>query len=187
MILPAPLLEVYQSAKPLFNNDDIQRALDNIARDITEKLGHSDPVVICVMQGGLMTMGNLLPRLQFALVTDYVHATRYGNESVGSEISWVVKSSTAIKGRTVLLVDDILDEGVTLASIKKEYLSQGAAEVYTAVLIDKEKPRKNGGIPKADFFGLKVSADDFVFGYGLDYKGYLRNTPGIYAVAPQHK
>lgn len=121
------------------------------------------------------------PRLPFPLQVDYMHATRYRMETSGADLDWRVAPEAALTGREVLIIDDILDEGKTLAEIIKYCQKKGAANVYTAVLVDKLHDRKAVKGFKADFSGLEA-ADRFLFGYGMDYKGYWRNAPGIYAV-----
>jgi len=172
---------LYARSTLLFSEQDINKGLDRMAEAITKALADTNPVIVCVMTGGLIPMGHLLTRLNFNLQIDYVHATRYQGEFHGGEIHWVVKPRTCLKDRTVLIVDDILDAGITLAHIKKEFIEQGAKEVQTAVLVDKMRSRPEEGLQKADYVGVEVE-DKFIFGYGLDYKGYLRNLAGIYEV-----
>jgi hypoxanthine phosphoribosyltransferase len=138
------------------------------------------------MIGGLVPMGNLLPRLDFPLEVDYVHATRYRGDIKGGELHWKVKPSLDLANRTVLVVDDILDGGVTLAAIIEEVKKMGAAEVYSAVLVDKHHKRVPNGLKNADVAGLLVD-DHYIFGYGMDYNEYLRNAPGIFVVSPEHE
>lgn len=172
---------LYAKSSLMYSSQDIQTSLDRMAKEIEMQMGDKDPVVICVMTGGLVTTGHLVTRLDFHLQLDYVHATRYQGEMQGGELEWIARPRTDLKDRTVLIVDDILDAGITLAEIKKAFLEQGAKEVYTAVLIDKIRERPAEGLQKADFVGLTIE-DHFIFGFGLDYKGYLRNTSGIYQV-----
>jgi hypoxanthine phosphoribosyltransferase len=172
---------LYVKSTLLYSSKDIQQSLDKMAHEIEAKIGGKNPVIVCVMTGGLVTTGHLLTRLNFHLQMDYVHATRYHGEMQGGQLEWIAKPRTSLKGRTVLIVDDILDAGVTLAEIKKAFLEDGATEVYTAVLIDKIHKRPEEGLQQADFVGLTIT-DHFIFGFGLDYKGYLRNTSGIYQV-----
>lgn len=153
-----------------------------MAAAITRELAQADPLVICVMNGGLVPFGRLLPQLQFPLQIDYIHATRYGGKLSGGELQWLVSPSHSLRGRTVLLVDDILDEGTTLAGIDTRFRAEGARAVHKAVLINKQRPRTHP--VTVEFTGLTVP-DRYVFGYGMDYKGYLRNAPGIYAVAEE--
>src|SRR3990167_715868 len=95
-------------------HDEIQRALDRLARDITAELADRRPPPITIMQGGLVFAGQLLPQLRFALDCDFIHARRYGNETHGGELEWLTGPHEDVAGRTVLLLDDILDEGRTL-------------------------------------------------------------------------
>jgi hypoxanthine phosphoribosyltransferase len=172
---------LYAKSSLLYSAQDVQQSLDKMAKEIEEKIGDKNPIVVCVMTGGLVTLGHLMTRFNFHMQMDYVHATRYEGEMQGGQLKWIARPRTELKGRTVLVVDDILDAGVTLAEIKKDFLAHGASEVYTAVLIDKIRPRPEEGLQEADFVGLNIE-DHFIFGFGLDYKGYLRNTSGIYQV-----
>lgn len=123
--------------------------------------------------------GQLLPKLAFPLECDYLHATRYGKETTGSQLEWIVEPRTPVKGRTVLVLDDILDEGITLAAIKEWLLAQGAKACLLAVLADKDTGRAKP--VAADFTGVRLP-NRFVFGYGMDARGAWRNLPAIYAV-----
>lgn len=151
-----------------------------MAREITQRLAAANPLLVCIMTGGVVLFGKLLPRLQFPFEIDYVHATRYGRQLQGGQLHWHVGPSESPAGRVVVLVDDILDEGMTLAGIEARYRAEGASAVLKAALVVKHRPRAVD--ISADFIGLEVP-DRYVFGYGMDYKGYLRNAPGIYAEA----
>lgn len=186
MSIPHHVQEVYEKSTCLFTKQEIELALDNMAKEIHAELKETNPILLCVMVGGLIPAGNLLPRLDFPLELDYIHATRYKGTTQGGELEWMVKPGTSLSGRTVLIIDDILDAGLTLASISDYCKTQDAKEVYTAVLLDKQVSRSKGGVLKADFTGITLQ-DGFVFGYGMDYNGYLRNVPGIYVVAPEHQ
>jgi len=179
-LTPQEIETVFSEAELLFNASEVEQALDEMATAITEKLGQSNPVLLCIMTGGIVPTGMLLPRLQFPLQLDYAHATRYEGKTSGGELQWVRAPNISLRDRTVLIVDDILDKGVTLSSIRDECHRLGALKVYSAVLVEKETPR-TGDMPQADFIGVKIP-DRYVFGYGMDYKNYLRNSSGIYAV-----
>ncbi|MEI7816985.1 MAG: hypoxanthine-guanine phosphoribosyltransferase [Desulfuromonadales bacterium] len=165
----------------LVTESAVAQSINRMAQEITDQLKDSRPVLLCVMNGGLIFTGQLLTQLVFPLEIDYVHATRYGHETNGASLQWTVRPQLDLKGRTVLLLDDILDEGVTLAAIADHCRQQGAVEVLMAVLVEKLHLRKVTPGMRADFTGIEVG-DRFLFGYGLDYKGYWRNAPGIYAV-----
>lgn len=185
-VLPQHIREVFTKSSRLFSKREIDEALDKMAVEISYRLSDENPILLCVVVGGIVPLGNLLPRLNFPLEVDYVHATRYQDDIVGKELVWKVKPQKSLKGRTVLVVDDILDGGVTLGRIVDYCREAGAAEVLSAVLLEKEDARLSEGLPNADFHGLRVE-NHYVFGYGMDYKGYLRNAPGIYVVAPEHE
>lgn len=176
--------QVLQDADLLVNEEEVRTAIERMAGEITMRLGKSKPVVITVMNGGLIFAGQLLTKLVFPMEVDYIHATRYGGKIKGEELNWIAKPQSDLNGKTVLLLDDILDEGITLAAIAQYCLQQGAAEVLMAVLVEKLHLRKVIPGMRADFTGVEVG-DRFVLGYGLDYKGYWRNAPGIYAVKGQ--
>jgi hypoxanthine phosphoribosyltransferase len=184
MSIPSKIKEVYENSTCLFTTKEVEAALDRLAINIHEQLQDKNPIILCVMIGGLVPMGNLLPRLDFPLEVDYLHATRYKGGLTGGELQWKVKPSSNLANRTVLVVDDILDGGLTLAAIIAEVKAMGAKEVYCAVLVDKYHKRLPNGLEKADFVGLKVD-DHYIFGYGMDYNEYLRNAPGIFVVSPK--
>lgn len=165
----------------LVTESDVVAAIARIADEMTAELNGSNPVLVCCMNGGLVFAGQLLTKLVFPLQIDYVHATRYGHAINGVALDWKVRPQIDLHGRTVVLLDDILDEGVTLAAIADYCRQQGAAKVMMAVLVEKLHLRKVTPGMRADFTGIEVG-DRFLFGYGLDYKGYWRNAPGIYAL-----
>lgn len=171
---------ILDNADCLHDETEVLAALDEMGRVISARLTNSNPIVYTVLNGGLIVSGHLLPRLRFPLEMSYMHATRYRKETSGGELDWKVKPRDDMKGRTVLIVDDILDEGHTLAAIIDYCKQQGASEVLVAVLIDKKHNRKAEGV-QADFVGMEVE-DRFLFGCGMDYQGYWRNTLAIYAV-----
>ena len=177
---PEQAWEVYSRADCLYTAQQVERAMDRMADAITERLRGTNPLLLSVLNGALVPAGHLLTRLDFPLEIDYLHATRYRGEIRGGELNWLARPRTPVAGRTVLVIDDIFDEGVTLAAIAAALKEEGA-EVLSAVLVDKLHERKPEGF-RPDFVGLTVE-DRYVFGYGMDYKEYLRNVPGIFAVA----
>jgi hypoxanthine phosphoribosyltransferase len=186
MNIPNKIKEVYEKSTCLFTTNEVEAALDRMAINIHKELQDQNPILLCVMVGGLVLLGNLLPRLDFPLEVDYVHATRYRGDISGGDILWKVKPTAHLNGRAVLVVDDILDGGLTLAAIISEVNALGASKVYSAVLVDKYRKRVPNGLQKADFVGLEVE-DHYIFGYGMDYNEYLRNAPGIFVVHPEHE
>ncbi len=170
---------VYANADRLYSESEVEAALERMAEAVSARLKDSNPLVLCVMTGGIVITGKLLTRLNFPLQLDYLHATRYRGATRGGALHWLARPATPLQGRAVLVMDDILDEGWTLAAILEECRAQGVSAVYSAVLVDKQRNRENG--LRADFVGLPVE-DRYVFGYGMDYHSYLRNAPGIFAV-----
>jgi hypoxanthine phosphoribosyltransferase len=171
--------EILAGAEILHPAQAVNAAVERVAREVSEKLGKTNPLLLCVMSGGVPFAGDLLKRLDFPLEFDYIHVTRYGPETSGGALSWRALPCTPVEGRTVLVVDDILDEGFTLAAIVARMREMGAATCHTAVAVDKSK---RGEKPlQADFSALTVP-DRFVFGYGMDVRGKWRNLPAIYAM-----
>jgi len=166
-------------AEQLLAPDEVDRAVARVAGAITATLGQQQPLLLAVMRGSVVFAGHLLPLLQFPLDFDYVDATRYGEATRGSELEWRVDVPAAVRGRMVLIVDDILDEGHTLAAIRRRLLDAGARQVLIAVFADK---RLNRAKPvAADFIGVEVP-DRYVFGFGMDVGGWWRNLPAVYAL-----
>lgn len=174
----AEIQQVQANADCLISREQIDTALDHMANAIRCQLANSNPLILCVINGGIIVTGHLLPRLDFPLTLDSVRASRYGHNTQGGGLEWLYKPTTAMQDRTVLIVDDILDEGLTLEAIINWCREQGAAKVLTAVLLDKLLGRDKP--VAADFVGLTVE-NRYLYGFGLDYKTYLRNANGIYA------
>ena len=170
---------VMVEADRLHDADEVGAAMDAMAKAITTTLGGRDPLLLCVMSGAVVTAGQLLTRLNFPLKLDYIHATRYNDTTQGGALDWIARPRQSLQGRVVLVVDDILDAGITLAEIIKDCRRQGAAAVYSAVLVSKRRSREAD--IEVDFIGLDVE-DRYLFGFGMDYHGYWRNADGIYAV-----
>ncbi|WP_240342301.1 hypoxanthine-guanine phosphoribosyltransferase [Methylococcus sp. EFPC2] len=178
MNLIAEVRRVEAEAELIYGEAEVEAAISRTATEISEQLADQNPLVLAVLNGGIIFAGKLLPRLNFPLQLDAVNASRYRGETQGSHIQWLLKPSHPLKDRAVLLVDDVLDEGVTLAELIAYCHEEGAASVHVAVLIDKQIGRERPC--EADFVGLKAP-NRYLFGYGMDYKNYLRNAPGIYA------
>ena len=170
---------VLEAAERLYSDVEVSVAVARLAREISAQLADAFPLVLCVMRGSVVFAGQLLPQLKFPLELDYLDLTRYGERIRGGEISWNAAPGPEVAGRVVLVLDDILDEGQTLAAIRDKLLSLKAGRVVTAVFCEKDT-----GQPKAigaDFTGLKVP-NRYVFGFGMDVRGAWRNLPEIYAL-----
>ncbi|HYN78241.1 MAG TPA: hypoxanthine-guanine phosphoribosyltransferase [Lamprocystis sp. (in: g-proteobacteria)] len=179
---PATYAAVADRAECLVTQEAMDLALDRMAEAITDRLAGTDPLVLCVMTGGVIATGLLLPRLPFQLRMDYIHVSRYRGTTSGGVLDWNYRPSDSIRGEQILIVDDILDEGITLDAIVRACREDGATGVYSAVLVEKQRPHAC----KADFVGVAVP-DRYLFGYGLDYRRYFRNCPGVFAVADRDR
>ena len=163
----------------LCNSEQLNQVLDTLANKISDDLKDKNPLLLCVMTGGLIPTGHLVTRLTFPLQLDYIHATRYRGETSGGELHWIQEPSISLQDRNILIIDDIFDEGITLLEIAKYCKEKGAAKVYSAVLVNKLHSRKTDFKP--DYIGLDIE-DRYLFGFGMDYKNYLRNVNSIHAV-----
>lgn len=176
ILQPQQLLE---QAELIHSSEVITGAISRLGEEISSTLRHTNPIVLCVVSGGIVFTGQLLTRFDFPLELDYVHASRYRNKTEGRSLVWDVLPKLDLNDRTILLLDDILDEGVTLKAIQDKCFELGAAKVFCAVLVEKQldhvKPIS------ADFVGLEVP-NRYVFGYGMDVYGWWRNLPAIYAL-----
>lgn len=164
----------------LIDEPGLNACYDRMAEAITTRMADKAPVIMCVMFGGLHPTAEITRRLDFAFELDYLHATRYRGETSGGELVWKVSPGLRLDGRHVLIIDDILDEGHTLEAIINAIEAQGAASVTTAMLLKKNHDRCVPGV-HADIVGADI-ADRYVFGAGMDYKGYFRQLPAVYAV-----
>jgi hypoxanthine phosphoribosyltransferase len=176
-------LSLLAGAELIFDEDAVQKAVDKVAQQLNQRFNSEDgtpfPLVLGVMGGAVVFCGQLLTRLKFPLEFDYMHVTRYGSKDQGGKIEWKVIPRSSVQGRTVIVLDDILDEGETLAHVKERLLEMGAAEVVLAVFADKEIGKAKP--VTADYIGLSLP-NKFVVGYGMDAYGYWRNLPGIWAI-----
>jgi len=163
----------------LCDSDKLNTILDKMAKEITSELKDKNPLILCVVTGGIIPTGHLLTRLSFPLQLDYIHATRYRGETSGGELHWLQEPSISLEGRHVLIIDDIFDEGVTLLEIDKYCIKNGASNVSSAVIVNKLHDRKADY--KVDYVGIDIE-DRYLFGFGMDYKNYLRNVNAIHAV-----
>ena len=170
---------ILESADLICSEQQVRDALKRMAAQITAQLAGENPLVLPVMGGAVVFTGHLLPLLRFPLEFDYLHVTRYNGTTRGDAVQWKVGPRPDIRGRTLLVLDDILDEGNTLAAIRDRLLAEGAGKFYSAVFADKKIGRAKP--IQADFVGVDVP-DRYVFGFGMDVYEYWRNLPAIYAL-----
>lgn len=159
----------------------VQSACNRLARDVTAEYSGRNPLLLCVMIGGIVPTVEIARRLPFAFELDYLHATRYRGATTGGGLIWKRQQEKNLAGRHVLVIDDILDEGHTLVAIRKALDAFRPASLKVAVLCEKRHDRRVDGA-RAEFIGLAVE-DRYVFGCGMDYKEYWRQLPAIHAVA----
>ena len=183
--MSAPTLAAaMENARVLFDRDTLEAAIERMAGEIRDAYPDGEvPLYLTVMNGGLPFAAQLafaLGERGLDLEFDYLHATRYRGRTSGSGLAWLHRPATPMRGRKVLLADDILDEGHTLLAVKQWCEDEGAAEVRIAVLAEKSHDRCVDGIC-ADHVGVRVP-DAYVFGYGMDYHEQGRNLPAIYAL-----
>ncbi|MGZ3184325.1 MAG: hypoxanthine-guanine phosphoribosyltransferase [Telluria sp.] len=178
--------ELLANATEIFDATEVQSAVRKVADFLNQRYGSADagefPLVLSVMGGAVVFTGQLLPQLSFPLEFDYIHVTRYGDDDQGGRVVWKVVPRPNVSGRTVIVVDDILDEGETLAQVKQRLLDMGAKEVILAVFADKDIKRAKP--VQGDVIGLTIP-DKFVVGFGMDVYGYWRNLPGLWAIRPE--
>ncbi len=179
---PPEVLAARRDAREVVSAEEVATAVDRCALALTVALAEANPLLVCVMHGALPFTGALLPRLHFPLELTYVHVGRYGDETRGGEtLHWYAHPRASLEGRHVVLVDDILDQGVTLAELKAWALAEGASAVTVVVLVDKAIDGREDRPIQADIAALECE-DLFLFGCGMDFKGYWRNLPAIYAI-----
>lgn len=178
-------LKLHQSSTVLFEQQEIDRGIAQIALETSKAIADSYPLVLCVMNGGLYFTGQLMRHWQFPLTLDYVHATRYRLSTLGSDVVWKAYPQNDIKDRHVIIVDDIFDQGYTLQDITEYCLKHGAKSVKSCFLIRKSHARKKADID-ADFVALECS-DHYIYGNGMDLKSHFRNLKDIYALSEDDK
>ncbi|CAN7209899.1 hypoxanthine-guanine phosphoribosyltransferase [Trinickia sp. LjRoot230] len=173
-------LHIFRHSEQIVSADEVNASIEQMAQAIRAEMNDTFPLVLSVMGGAAVFTGMLLPRLDFPLEFDYIHLTRYRNTTQGSaDMQWRVAPAESVKGRIVLVLDDILDEGETMAAIRDRILAMGAKRFLSAVLCEKTLSKGKPLYP--DFCGFKVP-DRYVFGCGMDARGYWRNLPTIRAL-----
>ncbi|HEY1148624.1 MAG TPA: hypoxanthine-guanine phosphoribosyltransferase [Pseudoduganella sp.] len=172
-----------ENAEEIFDQETVQASVRRMAATLNARFGDEQkqefPLVLGVMGGAVVFTGSLLPQLTFPLEFDYIHVSRYGDDDQGGKVVWKVVPRPTVSGRTVIVLDDILDEGETLAHVKSRLLEMGAKEVIIAVFADKNIGKSKP--VKADIVGLTIP-NRFVVGFGMDVYGYWRNLPGLWAI-----
>ena len=175
--------KILQRTEQICSPEEVQAAINKVATELNERFNHvemeSFPLFLGVMGGAAVFSGQLLPKLTFPLEFDFIHVSRYGSEEQGSEVIWKVIPRQNVMNRVIVVLDDVLDEGETLAHVQKRLLEMGAAKVILAVFGDKQLNTKKQVTP--DHVGMTLP-NRFVIGFGMDIEGYWRNLPDIRAL-----
>jgi hypoxanthine phosphoribosyltransferase len=176
-------VSAFPNATRVFSIDEVEQAYRQLASDVQPLVSSGDCVLIAVLMGGMIPAAQLAGRLTGDFLLDCCQVSRYRGAETGGELNWVLEPRHSLHGKTVLLVDDIYDEGVTLDTVVSALLERGASRVVSAVLIRKNHDRAQGRI-RPDFVGLEVD-DHYVFGCGMDYRHRWRHLPEIYALTDE--
>jgi hypoxanthine phosphoribosyltransferase len=167
--------------KPLFTSEEIQRKIHELGSRISTDYADKDLIVVGVLKGALFFMSDLLRSLRISVRMDFIHCTSCSSRSRdGNPVLMLADMKEEIRGEHVLLVEDIMDSGVTVDYLKKMLLDRGPASLKVCVLLDKPDRRKVQ--IEADYAGFRIP-NKYVVGYGLDYQDRYRNLPYI-AVLP---
>lgn len=178
------LENVLRHSECLISENEINAAYNRLAAELNLHYANLNPIVLVVMNGGLIPAGQLFTKFTFFHRMSYLHATRYQNNQGTSELVWKNKPSIVLKGQHVLLIDDIFDEGITLKNIVDALKDEHPESLKTCVLLNKTHDRKVANFD-VDFWGATVP-DRYIYGCGMDYHGYLRHLPGIYALREEY-
>lgn len=165
-------------ARVVFDGAAIDAAIRRVAGEIDQRHGGDNPVLLCVLLGALPFTRALRGYLSCPHGLDAVQVSRYRDGVNGGELEWLQRPATSLSGRVVVIVDDVLDEGHTLAAIRAECQAAGARDVTAAVLVNKSVQGRPAGAA-AEFVGLEAG-NEFLFGFGMDYRGHHRALPEVY-------
>ena len=173
---------------PLLSREEVERAVEEIAsaleRVFVNEEGSDPPLFVCVLKGGTLFFADLIRRLRFPVHLDFVRASSYGEEMVSSgSLTFTAEPGTEIRGRNVIIVEDIIDTGRTATALRRYFHRKGAASVQVAALL--YKPEAGGEGEEPEYSGFRIP-DRFVVGYGLDYGEEGRNLAGIYVHEDGH-
>lgn len=172
-------IELPEGARLVFSEDRVSAAIRQMARQIAEDLKDSNPIVMPILMGGAFTAFRLCQEFYFEYEMDSIRVARYWPRSAG-EPHWYARPCLELAGRHVLLVDDVLDRGITLHAVEHELRRMQTAGVSTAVLVRKSVDSRINR-PAVDYVGVDAP-DQFLFGCGMDLDGRWRGLPALFAV-----
>jgi hypoxanthine phosphoribosyltransferase len=171
-------------SEELISEADLHAAICRLAEHLTEAVGTRFPLMLSIAHSGLVFTGLLLPRLAFPLQFDQLQISHRTHSHTEQSSGWRVTTRAHVKGRVVVVLDDILDDGETMSAVRQRILDMGAAQCLAVVLCDKRNAQTEAR--QADFSAVQLPDERHVFGSGMDIRGYWRNLPGIWAQKPQH-
>ena len=165
------------SSVTLITKDQIQKRVAEMGREISQDYGGQNPIALCVLKGAVFFCSDLMRAISIDMALDFIQVSSYGNEKYSSGVVTILKEPQLdMHGRAVLIVEDIIDSGMSMREVFRYIESRGASSVKTATFLDKPKARKVEF--KADYIGFSIEPQ-FVVGYGLDYAERYRNIPEI--------
>ena len=171
--------------KVLVTEEDIQRRVRELSAQIERDYAGKDLLMVCILKGSVMFYADLARYIDLPLVMDFMAASSYGDQTVSTGKLDIKKDlSGSVAGRHVLLVEDIVDSGLTLTCLKRMMAERGAASVKIVSLLDKPTGRRAGITLEPDYKGFTVG-NEFVVGYGLDYAEKYRNLPYVGVLKPE--
>ena len=175
---------LYQDlVKVLITREEIASAVTALGKQLTEDYKGRDPVCVCILKGAIVFFSDLIRELKLPLSIDFMAISSYGNSTKTSGVVLILKDlDHPVEDRDVLVVEDIVDSGLTLAYIKQTLEQRGARSVKLVTLLDKPERRKNG--LQVDYACFHIP-NEFVVGYGLDFAEKYRNVPDIGVLDPR--
>lgn len=174
-----------RSFTPFIAPEEIAGGVERVAASLRARYADAEPLMICVLKGATMFFADLLRSLDFPVQIDFVRASSYGDGMTSSgTLTFTAEPGTEIAGRNVIVVEDIIDTGRTVAALREYFAARHAASVEVAALLYKPEAHCAGETPEYVAFEI---ANRFVVGYGLDYAERGRNLPGIYVLAEEEQ
>jgi hypoxanthine phosphoribosyltransferase len=166
--------------KPIIPPEEVHLIVERLARDIQRDYSSKNPVLVGVLKGSFVFMADLIRALDIPVEVDFIHAVRYGTRDRPSTEAKIIKDiETDIKGREVIVVEDIIDGGVTMKALLKHLEAKQPASIKLCALLLRDTERS--AEVKVDYLGTTVGKG-FVVGYGLDCKEHFRHLPGLYVI-----
>ena len=172
--------QIVNNSELLIEKKAVDSSMEKMSKKIEAELGDKNLIILTIMNGGLYPTALFMRYFQSNCELDYIHLSRYGNKTTGGLPYWHRKPQKNIKNRNVLVIDDILDQGITLGEAIRECHDSGAKSVYSAVMVKKNISIRKG-IQESDFYAINLP-NKYLFGSGLDYHGQFRNLDGIFAL-----